>query len=332
MLRLPLFFAILYLWNPAQIQAPNGLFPETTYDFGVVKQGTKLVHAFAINNSTSSAITIQGLEFSMTGMTARFTAQVAPGLERNISVEWDTSHIAGEMEGQAIVHFSDSAFAPVVLHLKGTVRPPIEVLPFPTIFLSGFKGEDSERQLTIVNHQEQPTVISLSHPSSKHFSATLTELERGRTYEVMTKILPDALPGRYEEQLSLSTTDPRFPEITIPVHLFVKADLYANPEVIDFGSVSADRMHSDSSARELSNQTFLVKKRDGVFAIMKITSDLDALEFKKDPPLGRSSNYRIDVALNPQKIKAGKIEGSVEIDTDDKDFPKIRIPVTGRVF
>jgi hypothetical protein len=69
-----------------------------------------------------------------------------------------------------------------------------------------------------------------------------------------------------------------------------------------------------------------------VFAITKITSGLEALELRQDPMHGDRSTYRIDVALNPKTIKAGKLEGFIEIDTDDKDFPHIRIPVTGRVF
>jgi hypothetical protein len=68
------------------------------------------------------------------------------------------------------------------------------------------------------------------------------------------------------------------------------------------------------------------------FQGQEITSDLDALDLRKDPPEGDSSTYRIDVALNPQKIKPGKLAGYIEIDTDDKDFPKIKVPVAGGVF
>jgi hypothetical protein len=326
MLRLQFLVGMLCLCASAQIE------PETAYDFGTVQQGSKIVHGFAIHNRTLVPITVQGLEFSMPGMTARFVPLIAPGRDRSIAIEWDTSHVAGEIEGQAIVHFGDTSQAPVTLRLKGVVQPPLEILPFPAIFLSAFQGEDSERRLRIVNHQAQPTVLSLSQPSIKHFTATLMELERGKTYEVVAKIPPDVLPGRYDEELSLSTNEPKAATLTIPVHLFVKSNLYANPDVIDFGLVSADAMRKDPAIRESLTQTFLVKKRDGVFAITKITSELEALELRKDPPHGGSSTYRIDVALNPQKIKAGKLEGSIEIDTDDKDFPKIRIPVTARVF
>ena len=138
--------------------------------------------------------------------------------------------------------------------------------------------------------------------------------------------------SRYQRIFGAPADDPKLARLTIPLHLFVKPNLYANPDVIDFGSVSTDPMRKDPAIRELLTQTFLVKKRAGEFAITKITSNMEALELRKDPPHGDSSTYRIDVSLNPQKIKAGKLEGSIEIDTDDKDFPKIRIPVTGRVF
>ena len=332
MLRIALLLGLLSVCATAQIESRQTLFPETAYDFGTVKQGTKIAHGFTIKNSNAVPLIIQGLEFSMPGMTARFVPLIAPGLDRSIAIEWDTSHIAGEIEGQAIVHFADASQAPVTLRLKGVVQPPLEVLPFPAIFLSAFQGEDNERRLRIVNHQAQPAVLSLTQPSIKHFAATLKVLERGKTYEVVAKIPPDVLPGRYDEELSLSTDTPKPARLTIPVHLFVKPDLYANPDVIDFGTVPVDPMRKDPAILESLTQTFLVKKRDGVFAITKITSELKALDLRKDPPEGDSSTYRIDVALNPQKIEAGKLEGSIEIDTDDKDFPSIRIPVTGRVF
>jgi hypothetical protein len=119
--------------------------------------------------------------------------------------------------------------------------------------------------------------------------------------------------------------------MTVPVHLFVKADLYVNPDSVDFGQVSANLLRSDSASRSFLTQTFLVKKREGKFEITKITSDLPGIKIIQDPTHGQSSSYRIDVALDPQKIRLGKLEGSLEIDTSDRDFPRIKVPVTGYV-
>src|SRR5215510_914417 len=79
---------------------------ENTYDFGSAKQGTKVVHAFLIANSGATPLTIKDVELSMPGMKARFQPIVNPGTEGSVTVEWDTSHLAGEIEGQALVHFA----------------------------------------------------------------------------------------------------------------------------------------------------------------------------------------------------------------------------------
>jgi len=81
---------MLCLFASAQVESPG-----TVYDFGTVPQGTKIVHGFSIHNSTPVAVTIKGLEFSMPGMTARFGALIARGLDRSIAIEWDTSQVAG---------------------------------------------------------------------------------------------------------------------------------------------------------------------------------------------------------------------------------------------
>src|SRR6266436_9365418 len=107
MFRLPLLLGMLCLGASAQIELPQTLFPATTYDFGTVKQGTKIVHGFAIHNRTHVPVTVQGLEFSMPGMTARFGPLIVPGLDRSIAIEWDTSQVAAKIERQVIVHYSD---------------------------------------------------------------------------------------------------------------------------------------------------------------------------------------------------------------------------------
>ncbi len=333
MIRVLIILGLLCLYLPAQTAEPAGVtFTETAYDFGTVKQGSKVAHGFTVKNGTASPLTIKSIQLSIPGMSARFRPAIAPNGEGTITLDWDTSHFSGEMEGQATVLFADTPEQTETLLLKGVVRPPLEILPYPAIFLSAFRGEDNESRLRILNNTEEPIAISLSATASQHFIASLTTIERGRVYELVAKIPSAAIPGHYDEELSLSTDNPRLGGITIPVHVFVKPDLYANPEAIDFGSVSVEELRKNPATRELLTQTFLVKRRDGEFEIKNVASDLEVLEVRKDPPSGKSSTYRIDIALNPQKIKAGKLAGSVEIETDDKNFPLITVPVTARVF
>jgi len=205
-------------------------------------------------------------------------------------------------------------------------------LPFPAIFLSAFQGEKNERRLRIVNNEEKPVAISLAQPAENHFTASLSTVEPGKVYEVTVLIAATASPGRYDEQLALATSDPKLGRITVPVHLFVKPDLYANPDVADFGQVSADELRKNPARRELLTQTFLVKKREGSFAIARVRSTVEGLDVRIDPRNGKSSTFRVDVALNPERIKTGKLDGFILVETDDKNFPEIKVPVSGAIF
>lgn len=332
MMRVLVILGLLCLYLPAQAADTAGVaFPETTYDFGTVKQGSKVVHRFPVKNSTATPVTITSVQFSIPGMNARFRPAIAPGSEGTIAVEWDTSHLSGEMDGSATVFFGESSSQQQILLLKAVVQAPLEILPYPAIFLSAFHGEDNEARLKIVNHEEQPVAISLPASEGKHFVSSLATIEPGKIYELVTKIPPGALPGHYDEELQLATDNPRLTRVIVPVHIFVKPDLYANPETIDFGTVSAEYARTNPAARALLTQTFLVKKRSGEFEIKKVESNLDAIVVTKDPPSGKSSTYRIDVALKPQLMKAGSIAGFVELVTDDNKFPIVRVPVAGVV-
>jgi hypothetical protein len=306
--------------------------PEAAYDFGTIRQGSKVSHGFTVKNSTAAPLTIQSIELSMPGMHARFVPLLAPSSEGKITVEWDTSHVTGEMDGVATVLFVDRSQPPAILQLKGVVRPPIEILPFPAVFMSAFRGEDNECRLRIVNNEDGPTAISLLPAADTHFTASLTVIEPGRVYELVAKIPSSVFPGRYDEELSLSTDNAVVGRINIPVHVFVKPDLYANPEAVDFGSISAEELRKKRMTAELLTQTFLVKRRQGEFEIKKVTAGVAGIEVSKDPPHGRSSSYRINVALDPHIVQVGKLDGFVEIETNDRDFPRIKVPVTGKVF
>jgi hypothetical protein len=61
------------------------------------------------------------------------------------------------MDGEATILFGDRADRPAILLLKAVVRPPLELLPYPAIFMSAFQGEDNECRLKIVNNNEEPT-------------------------------------------------------------------------------------------------------------------------------------------------------------------------------
>jgi hypothetical protein len=116
--------------------------------------------------------------------------------------------------------------------------------------------------------------------------------------------------------------------VPIAVNVLIKRDVYANPEVVDFGEVSLDEIRRSPSLLDLLTQTFLVKRRGGPFEIRSVRSDLVALRIAKSPD-GPSQTFRFDVALDPARLERSALNGAIRLETSDPAFPEVIVPVRG---
>ena len=314
----------------AATESPRALFPTRSHDFGTVTQGAKIVREFTVRNQGTNPLTIEGGELSMPGMKARFNTGIGPGEEARITLEWDTSGVRGEVRGEAGFRLNDPAQPTVTLSLSGVVKLPIEIRPFAAVFFSIWKGESAERSVTIVNNEERPLNILGLKPDGKHFVASLQTVEPGKIYDLLVKIPPETPPGRYTEAVYLESDHPALSRLRIAVNVLVKTEIYTNPEVVDFGVVSLAQLARAPSLLELLTQTLVVRKRLGEFEITAIVSAPSVLHITQ-APIGRSGTFRIDVGLAREKLQPGTITGSIHVQTNDKDFPSLVIPVRGEV-
>jgi hypothetical protein len=97
-----------------------------------------------------------------------------------------------------------------------------------------FGAEPVLRKLTIRNNETTPLAVTGVH-GGEHGTATVDTVEAGRIYGVSVRAAPQTEPGRYEETITITTDRPGQERITLPVHLWVKPDLHANPDAVDFG-------------------------------------------------------------------------------------------------
>jgi hypothetical protein len=315
----------------ASSQTGGAVFPSMHHEFGTVKQGEKVVHGFAFRNETATPLSIKQVDLSEAGMTARFKRAIPPGEQGMITLAWDTSKVKGEVKGDAIVHFADSSQPPVILALGGTVKPPIEIQPYPAAFFSTFKGEGARRKLTIINNEDHPLAITRIEPDGKHFTASLETVTPGKVYRLDVEIPSGVPPGRYMEAVYLHTDHPAFARMKVQVNVLVKDELYVNPESVDYGSISRAHVMKTPGLADLLTQTFLVKKRTGAFTIKSITSDVPAVELKRSPDSGKDDIFQIHAGLKRELLQPGEIKGNIVIETDDPQFPRLTVPVRAEV-
>lgn len=295
--------------------------PETSHNFGVVKQGDVISYTFVIRNTDVVPLNIERFELSHLGMTARATPMIAAGAEGKITLKWDTRHVTGKVTGKGILYFDDPVQKPVVLVLSGAVKPPIEFVPARVVYLSTFKGESAAQTVTIINNDEsRPLEITRMERRGGHFLAELHTPRSGNVHNVLLTIASNTPPGRYLEALEVHTDDPTRSPLMIGVNILVKENLYTFPQILDFNT-----MHGSQVTGQVT-QSLLVKKREGQFEINRVTSTIPFLAIEREPD-GKSGTFRIDVSIDSTQLKPGTTTGVLRIETDDSEFPEVVVPV-----
>jgi hypothetical protein len=316
--------------SPA-LPEPRAAFGPTQHDFGSVRRGEKVVWTFRLHNVGDTPLELGGVQFSMPGMTARLPARIEADGDGAISLEWATDRVQGSVRGVAVVDTNDPRARSVTLVLAGTVRAPIDIEPIPAVFLSSFRGEDVRRELTLRSNQPGPVTMRLGPDSGTHHVAALEPVQPGRSWRLTVKPAPGTRPGRYEETLRIESDDPAIGHLQLPVHVFVKADVYANPDEIDFGEVPLRSIRQQPGAVRFLEQFVIVKKREGTFRLRGIRSDVAALDLRATPASSESGTFRIDAGLQIDGLQPGTLEGTIWIDTDDPEFPRLAVRVRGRL-
>jgi len=312
----------------AAAQAPPAP-TSTSYHFGRVTQGATVTHQFMVARPRASApVQVRRVDLTGPGMTARFKPAADVGPPVSIVISWNTSKVEGQVEAQAIVQWTDPALPATTLTLAGVVVPPIELQPLGAAFFSVFTDERAEQVIRVINHESRPLIVRRIEPAGSHFAATVRPAEPGRRYDVRITVPAGQAPGRFQEQLRIHTDSPIRPVIEVPVNVLVKADVYVNPEQIDFGDLSATAIRGPRAGG--LTQTVLVKRRQGPFEIRQATTDVPGLTIAVSPG-GSQSTHQVDVRLAADALAPRSLTGTIRLLTSDPRFPRIVIPVRGRI-
>jgi Protein of unknown function (DUF1573) len=311
--------------------AQSGTVASPHYDFGIVKQGERVSHVFEIRNTGEAPLHIEKVEMSLPGMTSRFRPEVLPGAFVPINVEWNTMGFSGETEATAIVYTDDPKRPQTVLHLTATIRAPIEFVPFPAVFFTAYQDEAPEKHIRILNHEADPLELGRIQFPENHYTVQLRTVRPGQEFELLVKVRPGVPFGRYTEPIYVATNITDRPRLQIQANLFVKPELYAFPEDIDFGAVRLSELEQNPKLMQLLTQTTVVTSRTRGLEIVSVDSDLPFLRLAYEVPEGLQQKSRITVDLVREDLKKGRIQGGILIRTSDPLHPLLEIPVHGEI-
>jgi len=311
--------------------APRAVFVEKTFNFGNVKQGVEVTHKFQVKNEGTAPLLLDRIDFDLPGLTAKFKPEIPPGGEGFIQVDWNTTSFSGPIDLEAKLSSNDPVRPKFTFTLSGSIDPVIEVAPIWGGFISLYADEKKEQTLHIINHEQQPLKISSVEKQGTHFTASLKEVQSGKSYDLTITVPAGTPPGHYEEALLLHTYHPKFPEVPVGINVLVMRDVHAFPESVDLKGIDLSILNQNPKLIDNLFENVIVENRRGDFEIKSIQTDVPFLKITQAPPSGRSSRFKLDIQVLKEKLAPGKISGSIRVATDVKEFPEITIPVVAEI-
>jgi len=312
-------------------RAPRAVFVEKTFNFGKVKQGVEVTHKFQVKNEGTAPLLLDRIDFDLPGLTAKFKAEIPPGGEGFIQVDWNTTSFSGPIDLEAKLSSNDPAQPKFTFTLSGSIDPVIEVAPIWGGFISLYADEKKEQTLHIINHEQQPLKISSVEKQGTHFTASLKEVQSGNSYDLTITVPAGTPPGHYEEALLLHTNHPKFSEVPVGVNVLVLRDVHAFPESVDLKGIDLSILKENPKLIDNLFENVIVENRRGDFEIKSIQTDVPFLKITQAPPSGKSSRFKLDIQVLKEKLAPGKISGLIRVATDVKEFPEITIPVVAEI-
>jgi uncharacterized protein DUF1573 len=302
---------------------PKAVFPQAGFEFGEVLSGTVVEHDFALRNAGSRPARIEKVSMTTPLLVTQMPREIAPGEENRIHFKLDTANLEGKFAGTILVFSNDPEQPQTRLSFSGRIVPAIEIRPRPAFFLAGQRGQGNRAALDIVNHEEQPLRIEkVEHPSER-FTTQLETLKPGQHYRLTLALKPGGPGGRASGTILIRTSSKKMPELKIGANTYLYERVHAFPDFIDFGTWRA----GEAAAAAV---TMMIHQEGGSNFEARLSSDVPGLQLKAERgPKG--DRYQVEITLLSQQVKVGPIKGSIFINTNDPQFPKILVPVSGQI-
>ena len=318
---------LLCLGAALQAQLSATIEPPSSFEFGTVIQGTVVTHVFALRNPSAAPLRILGVDLSPWLRISGFPAQVGPNQQIDLPVSISTSGMRGPYSGELRLRLDDPGRPQAVFTMAGVVVPRVEFRPYAAFFLTGDRQSPARASIEIVNHQVAPLRITrLDYPRDR-FDARLEALEDGRRYRLSITLRTDAAAGVREDVIQLHVDDGRV--LRIPANTRLRERVYTFPAEVDLGSIPQTLLDDDGA--DLPAQTLMVYQAGGEDFRAAFTTDIKGLAIaaERGP---RGDRWQATVTLERSASTAGPVQGSIVIETNDPEFPRLVVPVKGSVL
>ncbi len=330
-LRVFLISLILVLLNQvAGAQAPKATLVEPDFQFGKVAMGSTVEHTYIVRNTGDAPLRMSNVTMTPPLRPVKLQATIAPGQEAQLKFALDTKQLSKEFDGRIVLATDDPKAPQLEMRFSGEVLPSLEVTPRPVVVLVAQKGQPTASELELVNHEPDPVQITDIQFPKERVGVRSQVIEEGRRYKLDFILSSSAATGRHENFVVLHTTSKLTPEVRIALFTYVRERVYTFPDSVDLGQLSLKEIRADNRLPEKAAQTLMVYQSGGKQFRISVHTNVPGLVLTADPgPKG--DRYQITAKLGVGMTQPGPIKGEIVIETNDKEFPKLVVPVHGNL-
>jgi hypothetical protein len=303
---------------------------EVLLSFGRVSPDQEVEEVIVFNNPTREPLTVASIQLTPPLLAKEISELILPGQEGNFTLVLGENRPYGPYEGQVRINFENESFNAIVFEIEGFIIPPIEFDPFPAFFVATHSGKQKTASIEILNHREEPLLLTSAESSSERFTAKLETLEEGQRYQLSLTLDGNAAPGTQTDEITLLADPPLEQPLKVQANTKIRERVYHFPDTVDMGALPF-KAATDSDAVQTLSQILMVYRPDtSDFEVgASINLDYVDLDIERGPDGDR---YQMTLTLIPGNVSPGLIEGVVRIETNDRKFSVLEVPVSGYIL
>jgi hypothetical protein len=319
-----LFICLLCAAPSAEGQSPQPK-PETV-DFGEIRIADEWEHTFRFENSGSEVLEIKNVQLTPPLVVTSMSVRVQPGDSGSVTVRLDKPREMGKFRGSVVVNFRNQGSEPVLFDVLVKLVPPVDFEPFPIFFVSTQRGQPKTDSIEIIGHEPEPfEILGVKHSSSR-FTTKVEALQPGRRYRLSLTMKGDGPAGPMSDTITLATSSREHPLLEIRANTNLNERVHAFPDAIDLGTMSTEYLKTSREKIGPLTTRLMVYQEGGKNFQISAESDVPFLKVST-LQAQLKDRYEVRLAVVPDKLKPGEVNGTVVIVTNDPEFPRLTIPV-----
>lgn len=195
------------------------------FAFGEVLQGDKVNHVFTFNNIGDETLTITKVKSSC-GCTAALLSEkeISAGQQGEVRVSFNSARFRGKVSKTVYLYTNDPVNRMMQLHLRGTVKVEVDVVPAQLRLGPVKGGEKINGVIRIVNRGEEELEVKDLKPTMSNVTVSPQggKVQSGETLEIAISIQTAPGESRRNGYVLAKTDNPRQAELRIPVFVTVQ--------------------------------------------------------------------------------------------------------------